>query len=65
MFIWIDHNIFRIEPIQDILKQWNATKGSYFKFYGGKKIFSCIVDMLDLVGIDLVKNWKGTFQTHR
>ena len=36
MFIWIDRNIFRIETIQEILKEWNVSKGSYFKYYGKK-----------------------------
>ena len=35
-FIWIDHNIHRIETIQEILKQWNVRKDAYFKYYGKK-----------------------------
>ena len=36
LFIWIGHNINRIETIQDILKQWNVPKDAYFKCYGKK-----------------------------
>ena len=36
MFIWIDHNIFRIETIQEILKEWGVSKAKYFKYYGKK-----------------------------
>ena len=36
LFIWIDHNIFRIETIQEILKQWNLSRNQYFKYYGKK-----------------------------
>ena len=36
LFIWFDHNIHRIETIQEILKQWNVRKDAYFKYYGKK-----------------------------
>ena len=36
LFIWIDHNIHRIETIQEILKRENVRKDAYFKYYGKK-----------------------------
>ena len=64
MFIWIDHNIFRIETIQEILKEWGVSKAKYFKYYG-KKTFCCIMNLLNLMGNDLFKNWKRKYQIHR
>ena len=64
LFIWIDHNIHRIETIQEILKQWNVRKDAYFKYYG-KNTFCCITYFFNSMGNGLFKNWKGEHQIHR
>ena len=58
MFIWIDRNIFRIETVQEILKEWGVSKAKYFKYYGKK--YSVV-----FLGNDLFKNWKRKYQIHR
>ena len=46
LFIWIDHNIHRIETIQEILKQWNVRKDAYFKYYGNKYSVVLLINLI-------------------
>ena len=46
LFIWIDHNIYRIETIQEILKQWNVRKDAYFKYYGKKYSVVLLINLI-------------------
>ena len=61
MFVWTDHNIFRVQTFQEILRQWNATKNSYF-IYDGKKYSVVLLICLILWEMNYARIGKGNIK---
>lgn len=46
MFLWIDHNIHRIETIQEIAKQWKVERNAYFQYSGKKNSVVLLISLI-------------------